>query len=147
MIYLPRPDYFEGILQLRDCSQEIVDWVCETTEKDGKAAITKDKKVKGGRDLYFSSQKYLKALGKKLKERFPGIMKTSATLHTKSKTGEDLYRVTILFRFLPFKKGDVIELKGEEVEILTIGKHARVKNVNTGKKENISLEEIARARR
>ena len=50
------PEYYEGILQLRDCSDEIINWVRKTVEKEKRAKISKDKKVKGGRDLYFSDQ-------------------------------------------------------------------------------------------
>lgn len=143
MVYLPHKDYFEGILQLRGQYEDVLDWVVAQTKKDQKAVITKEKKVRGGIDLYFSSQRYLTSLAKKLNQQFSGIMKTSSTLHTHKK-GDALYRVTVLFHALPIKPGDIITIKGEQVELLKIGNKAHVKNVKTGKKQFVDLDTLIR---
>ena len=146
MVELPHPEYYEGILQLRTPTQEVVDFVRRKTAKDKKAVIVKEKKAKNGIDMYFSSQKYLRSMGKMLKQRFPGILTISRKLFTVSKiTGKRVYRVTVLFRVLPFKRGDVLEVRGETVEIITLDKKILVKNLKTGKKEVYLVEELLRA--
>ena len=113
------PEYYEGILQLRDCSDEIIDWVRKTVKKEGRARISKDKKVRGGRDLYFSDNHYLQRIGKKLKETFPGILKKSSKLFTVSRaTGKEVHRVNILFRCLPVKIGKTFKYLDEEVKLV-----------------------------
>jgi len=143
MVYLPRKEYYEGILQLRGPYEDVLVWVMEKTEKDGRAAITKQKKVRGGIDLYYSSQKYLQTLSKKLKDHFGGVMKVSSTLHTHKK-GDALYRLTVLFRILPFKPGDTFEYQGEEVEVLRIARKVHVKEIKTGKKKILDLDTVIR---
>ncbi len=138
------PTYFEGILQLRNPSQEVVDFVEDSVERDKKCWVSEIKEVRNGLDFYLSSNQYLKTLGKKLKEKFPGELKMSSSLHTKSKTGKDLYRGTVLFRFIDIKKGDQIEDKGEEYEVLGVGTKVLMKNIKTGKKKQLGFEEINR---
>jgi len=147
MIEIPHHNYYEGIMQLRDCDKEVVEWVKQRTKKDARALITKEKKVRGGIDLYFTSQKYLRTIGKKLSETFAGEYKTTRTLHTRSRTGKDLYRVTVLFRQYPFKKGDKLKYVDEEYEVLSFGNQVYVKNLNTGKKSHIKLEDLKTAKK
>ncbi|RLE47906.1 hypothetical protein DRJ25_01190 [Candidatus Woesearchaeota archaeon] len=117
------PDYYEGILQLRDCPDKVIDWVRKTVAKDKRARISKDKKVRGGRDLYFSDQHYLQRIGKKLKETFPGILKKSSKLFTVSRvSGKEVHRVNVMFRSLPVKVGKFFDYLGEEVKIVKVDK-------------------------
>ncbi|MBD3361398.1 hypothetical protein GF358_01250 [Candidatus Woesearchaeota archaeon] len=146
---MKKPDkhskYFEGILQLRNPSEELINYVYKRIDKDNQAWISQEKKVRGGIDLYLSSQKYLRQLGKKLKERFPGSLKTSRKLFTVQRgTGKKLYRVTVLFRLYPFKVGGIIEISGEKYKVLKIDKQVTVQNLKSGKKEQIKPEEIER---
>ncbi len=139
-------DYFEGVLQIRGGNNELLDWIQDRIKKDGKAAITKAKKVKNGFDLYLTNQHYLQSLGRKLKQNFSGILKISQRLHTVDwVTSKHLYRVTVLFKVLPFKKGDIITFQGERIEILSIDHRAYVKNVKSGEKKDIDLEKLSRA--
>src|SRR3989344_1521028 len=107
-------DYFEGVLQLRHSSKEVVDWVHKRIKEDDKARIAKEKKTVNGIDIYLSDQHYLQNLGRKIRQRFFGILKVSKRLHTVHKmTSRHLYRVTVLFRELPWKRGDVIRVHGD----------------------------------
>ncbi|MBS3176865.1 hypothetical protein J4457_06545 [Candidatus Woesearchaeota archaeon] len=140
------PQYFEGILQVRDCTDEVIDFVREQALKHPFAFISKEKLVLGGGDFYFSDKRFLRSLGRKLEESFVGELKTSATLHTKSKeTSKDLYRLTILFRQMSFKKGGELSYKGEVVRVIHVGNNVIVQDVKTGKKFHISLQEAERA--
>ena len=142
---LPHKGYFEGILQLRNPTDELIDYVKRKVLKDDKAAITMEKTVRGGFDLYFSSQRYLRALGKKLPEVFTGSVKFSRSLHTISKsTGKPLYRVTVLFKLLPFKKGNTFDINQEEWTIMRVDNKVHVMNKKSGKKKTLTFDEVSR---
>lgn len=136
-------DYFEGILQLRHVTPELLSWVRNRIKSDNKARIAKEKKAKNGIDLYISDQHYLQNLGKKLSKQFKGILKISKRLHTVDKmSSRHLYRVTVLFEQIHFKRGQKIFLHGEEFEILEVNEKVRVKNVKTGKKSIVGIDRL-----
>jgi len=127
-------DYFEGILQLRNPTEELLKYVENKTKKDKKALITKRLKVKNGYDFYFSSQRYLRNLGNKIKNSFAGELKTSRKLFTrKRQTSKDVYRVNVLFRMSCLEKGQKMTYKGEQIKIMKLGKKILAKSVKTGK--------------
>ncbi len=144
MLEIPHKSYFEGILQLRNPKPEVIAFIKDTTLKDRKAIIVKEKKIGDGIDFYYSSQKYLQALGKKLQQAFIGEHKVSSSLHTKSTTGKDLYRVTVLFRVLDFKKGDKFYDGDEEYEILFVENQITAKNTKTGQKKRFTIDFVKR---
>ena len=134
-------EYFEGILQIRHGNDELLDWIYNQIKTDKKAKVTKAKKVTNGVDLYITDQHYLQSLGKKIKERQIGILKVSTRLHTKDKvTSKHVYRITVLFKAVPFKRGDIVILHGEQVQILNIGSKAQVKDIESGAKRIVNLE-------
>ena len=95
--------------------------------------------------LFRSPQKLLRSLGNKLQNHFGGQLTVSTKLHTRSRvTSKDLYRVNVLFRIPKFKKGDVIEYKGDKIKILNIQKKVFAKDIKTGKKLNISFKDLFR---
>lgn len=134
---LSRPNYYQGILQLRDVNDEIINFVHNQIKKRGDAAVTKTVKLQNGFDLYITSQKFIRILGKKLKESFGGNLKVSSKLHTKSKEGKNLYRVNVLFKLSKFKSGDVVSVRGDEVRLISIGKKIFGRNLKTGKRVTI----------
>ena len=143
-VKLSRPNYYQGILQLRDVSNEIVDFVRNQVNKRHDAFITKTVKAGNGIDMYITSQKFIRILGKRLKESFGGELKTSTKLHTRSRTGKDLYRVNVLFRPVKYKRGDVIVVRGEEVKLLAVGRRIFAMDLKTGKKIKIRSSDLPR---
>lgn len=138
-------DYFEGILQLRNADNEVVEFAVNEIEKNERANIANIKEVKNGVDIYMSPQKLLRSLGNKLQSRFGGQLTVSSKLHTKSKvTSKDLYRVNMLFRIPAFKKGDIITYKGDKIKIIAVHKKVLAKDIKTGKKLNISFKDLFR---
>ncbi len=138
-------DYFEGILQLRNIGNEVVEFAVKEIEKNENANIAKVSKVTNGVDIYLSPQKLLRSLGNKLQYHFGGQLTVSRKLHTRSKvTSKDLYRVNVLFRIPTFKKGDIIEYKGDKIKIISIHKKVFAKDIKTGKKLNISFKDLFR---
>ncbi len=129
------PQYFEGVLQLRHPTEQILDFVYAQIQKDGRAHIAKEKVLKNGIDLFLSSQHYLQALGKKLKEKFGGVMVVSCRIQTCSHlTSKDLYRVSVLFIPLKVTKGDTVKIHEELWKILIINNQIQLQNVVSGQK-------------
>lgn len=141
---LPRPDYYQGILQLRDVNNEIINFVHQQINKRGNVAITKTVKFSNGVDFYITSQKFITILGKKLKDSFGGELKVSSKLYTKSRHGKELYRVNVLFKLAKYKKGDVVYVRGEKVRIINIGKKIFARDLKTGKKVTIRSSDLPR---
>jgi len=135
-------EYFEGELQLRNYTPEIIDFIWNSTEKDKRSLIVKETKVgKNGLDMRFTSQAYLRIIGKRLKENFPGVLKITATLHTK-KRDKELYRITVFFNHIALKKNQKILFKGDECEVISWGKKVILKNVKTSKKLQVRFEDL-----
>lgn len=135
------PQYFEGVLQLRSPTKEIVQFVKQQIVEEGKAHIAKEKKLKDGVDFYISSQHYLQVLGKKLKERFGGILIVSCRLQTKSHlTSKELYRVSVFFKPLSTKKGQVLKLHDELWKVLLVDNQVQLQNVKSGEKKWLKLD-------
>jgi len=136
-------DYYEGVLQLRNPNNEIIEFIDNQIKKRADVFITKEKRVNNGIDFYITSQKYLQAIGKKLKKQFSGELKISSKLHTKSRqTSKNLYRVHVLFRVANCNIGDILNFKGDSVKILKMGKKILAKNIKTGKKLSINYKDL-----
>lgn len=138
-------NYYEGILQLRNIDNEVAEFAVKEIEKNENSNIAKISKVKNGVDIYLSPQKLLRSLGNKLQHRFGGQLLVSRKLHTRSRvTSKDLYRVNMLFRIPTFKRGDIIDYKGDKIKIVAVHKKVFAKNIKTGKKLNISFKDLFR---
>ena len=144
----PKADnYFEGILQLRDIEDEVIEYATGECKKRSIFMIAKIKAYKNGIDLFMQSNKFLKTLGKKLSSKFNGELTISAKLHTRDKqTSKDLYRITTLFRQCQIKKGDLIIVKGDEYKVVGVTKKVNLRSVNDGKKVSYSFRDISKLR-
>ena len=143
-LHPPHPNYFEGILQVRNVSPDVMEFIYRTIAQDRRAVVVKEKRVGDGWDLYLTSQKYVQSLGKKLQAKYGGGVKVTATLHTRSRTGKDLYRVTVLFRVPRFRAGDTFVFEGEEYEVLRIAKQVQVRHKKSGKRLLLKQEIVER---
>ncbi len=133
-------NYFEGNLQLRNVTQDMVNWVYAAVVHDKRALIVKEEIVPNGIDLYMTSQKYLQILGKRMKTKFGGELRISSSLHTKSRTGKDLFRVTVLYRLASYKRGDIVQIDEERFEIMKVDSKVHVKSLSSGKRSFLSRE-------
>jgi len=139
---LSRPNYYQGILQLRDVNEEMIGFVQKQIAKRGDVAITKTARLPNGVDLYITSQKFIRIVGKKLRDNFGGELKISSKLHTRSKEGKDLYRINALFRPLRYKRGDIISVRGDEVKLLHVGRRVFARDLKSGKKVAIRSADL-----
>jgi len=93
------PQYYEGILQLRNPNEEVINFIRNQVKKRKGVFIANEVSLKNGVDIYLSSNKFLLSLGRKLKKSFKGELKTSKRLHGQDRlTSKLLYRGTILFK-------------------------------------------------
>jgi NMD protein affecting ribosome stability and mRNA decay len=134
------PAYFEAVLQLRDITSEILDYVDQDIDKY-KIPVTKFKKVKNGYDYYLADKNYTRALGKRLQQKFGGQNILTTSLVGK-KLGKDLHRFTVLFRCTPFRKNDIVEYNGEEGTIISVNKEIVLRESKTGKKHRIKFKDL-----
>ena len=141
-VKLSRPDYYQGILQLRDIDDDVIEFVRSQINKRDDVAVTKVVKHSNGFDYYITSQKYLQILAKKLRESFGGFLKTSSRLHTKSRTGKDLYRVNVLYRQTIHKIGDIVNVRGDDYKLIHIGGKVFAKDVKTGRRKTLRSEDL-----
>lgn len=139
---LPRANYYQGILQLRDVNDEILAFVRNQIKKRDDVFITKTVKLLNGFDFYITSQKFIRILGKKLKESFGGELKVSSKLHTRNRQGKELYRVNVLFRLLKYKAGSVVNIRGEEIRIISMRRKIFGRNLKTGKRVTIRSSDL-----
>ncbi|MBW3021237.1 hypothetical protein KY334_08125 [Candidatus Woesearchaeota archaeon] len=127
--------YYEGFLQLRNCEKEIYDFVYNEFDQNG-IYIADQKQQKNGVDFKVSSNKFLLKLGDDLSKKYSGVKKISRKLFSQdSDTGKPIYRMTVKFEQLPFRVGDTIEHRGDEVKVQSIsGDKINVKDLKTGKR-------------
>ncbi len=136
-------NYYQGILQLRNIGNEVVEFAINEIKKDESAYVSQVKKSANGVDIYISRQKFLRSLGNRLQKRFGGQIVVSRRLHTRDKlTSRDLYRVSVLFRLPSFKKGDIIDYRGSKIKIINMHKKVFAKDISTGKKLNLSFKDL-----
>jgi len=70
-----RPDYFEGILQLRKPTKKLIDFAVESIEEAPGVWVAKQEKVRGGMDFYLSSNAFLRNFSQSLKKKFCGKLR------------------------------------------------------------------------
>ena len=136
---------FNGILQLRNPTPEIVAFVqFELKKGTGKNVhCIKEWDVTNGRDYHLTDAGFTLTLGRKLQNTFGGELVISVRLVSKSRqTSKDLYRTTALFRYPPFKKGDIVSYKGRDVKVINFAKKVYVIDLKTNKKDLVAYEKI-----
>jgi len=137
-----RPEYFEAILQLREVSEEVFEYAQSELHKNG-IHIAKIVPAENGYDLYTADSDFTKSLGRRIQERFGGEYKISPMLFGR-KDSRQIYRLTILVRGVPFKRGDKVLYEGEEYIILMQGKEFMLQEIKTGKKIHLKYHESKR---
>jgi len=137
-------DYFEGILQLRNVCDELLDYVHHLIETSKEEVwVSKEKKVKGGIDLYVSSNKFLRRSAEKLKSRFFGQIKTSKNLFSRDRqSSKDIWRITVLFRLAPFKRNEEFMIRGVKMKVGHISEKVQLKEPESGKKHLLDYDEV-----
>ena len=135
-----RPEYFEATLQLREIIPEIERHVRQELKKSG-VHIAKEKPLPNGFDFDLSDSDFTQNLGKKLQEKYGGEYVVSPKLFG-HKDGRTIYRLTVLFRGLPCKKGDKVQYRGDEYLVLIVGKEITLQNSKTNQKLHLKQKDF-----
>ena len=138
-----KAEYYEGILQLRNPTEGVLNYVQNSMKQDGKVKLAKMTNYQNGYDLQLSSQKFLTNLGNKLKEKFGGELVISRKETGYNKHGKAQFRVNVLFRQYPFKKKDTVTYKGEKYKIILLEHKVRIKHLETGKSITVGYGDIS----
>lgn len=135
--------YYEGILQLRNPNKKVRAFVKNQIDKKEGVFISKIVKVRNGFDYYISSNRFLKNLGYKLREQFGGELKMSSKLYSRDRqTSKELHRLNVLYRCCDFKRGSIIEVRGEKIKVVGLGKRVQGKRLKDGKRIFIDFKEL-----
>lgn len=127
-------DYFEGVLQLRSPTPEVVAFIQKEIQDHGKVKISNIEYVNEGMDLYLTDQRFIKSVGKRLHDRFLGHLKSSSRLFTRNKqTSKDVHRVTVFFQVATFKPGDKVSIRGMQAIIKDVKPRVKLQEIKTGK--------------
>lgn len=139
----PNLQYFEGTLQLRNPSSELIDYARSEIKKREGVWIANERKVKNGVDMDVSSQRFLVTLGNKMKKRFSGELKITRKLFTRNhQTSRNVYRVNVMFRLFPFKRGDFLNLKDGRAEIIQLTNKVHVKFLDDSRKKSFAFNKL-----
>ncbi|MBW2994789.1 hypothetical protein KY312_00405 [Candidatus Woesearchaeota archaeon] len=115
--------YFQGILQLRNVDDSIVQYVLNQFEKN-KISIGKIEEVKNGLDIYSSSNKFSRKLAHKLQNEFGGEIKESPKLYSKSKlTSRNIYRLNVLYLAPSIRKGEIVKVNDKIIKVSSLTKN------------------------
>ena len=91
--------YYEATIQIRPFNQEVLQYIVNEVTKRKDVFIAKTEELKTGIDIFLSSQRFARTLGKKINERFDGKLTISRQINRLDRqTGVILYRATVLFR-------------------------------------------------
>ncbi|MDP3698404.1 MAG: NMD3-related protein [Nanoarchaeota archaeon] len=138
-------EYYEAILQLRNVTDEIIVFVDKEIGKKN-IFVAKVKPVTNGHDYYLGNANLTKNLGKTLQEKYGGEFVVTATLFTR-KEGKPVYRLTVLFRAVPFKKGDQVEYHDETYNVIMSGKKVMLQHAKTGKKVQVWHKDMGKVKK
>ncbi len=135
--------YFEGILQLRNITQEIIDFIEKKLNKTKELNISKIVEQKKGLDLYMTDKRKMERLALDLQKEFGGILKKSPQLFSKNRqTSKNIYRLNICLKFCDFKKGDVIKVNNKYIKVTNTGKKISGIDLTFNKKISLDVEDF-----
>lgn len=135
--------YFEGIMQLRNPNDEVLNFIKKKVNERKGIFISRLERQKDGVDYYFSSRRFLQNLAIKLQKNFGGELKISPRIFSVDRqSSKEVYRINVLYRFPKLKKNDIIEHKGDKLKVLLVNKKILTKDIKTGKKNWINIKDI-----
>ncbi len=134
-------DYYEGILQLRNASNEAKRYLKKQVEGD-KEDVYFNKVVDKGYnvDYYFVNKKHIRKFALKLTEHFGGYMEESAQHFSLDRqTSKAVYRLNIIVILPLFKEKDVIIFNEKLLYVKKLSKKVKALNLETGEEESFSF--------
>jgi len=132
--------YFEGVLQVRNITPEIYQFIKNDLAKQKSKGFHINKEVNiddtdENIDFYYTNKGYLKIIAEKLRSSFGAILKHNAQLFSIDwETSKNLYRLNVLVEFPKYHKDDVIKLDGHLYKIVSMDSKIHVLNLETNTK-------------
>ncbi|MBW3010708.1 hypothetical protein KY335_03240 [Candidatus Woesearchaeota archaeon] len=137
-----KPKYFEGILQIRNPNEKIMNFVLNEFEKSTHY-FSRIEQVRGGYDLYSSSNKFSRKVGQKLYAEFGGELKESAQLFTQNKlTSKEVFRLNVMYRAPDYMPGDILS-DGKNVFVVTSMKKNKIIGIDLMSRKKINVDQKA----
>jgi len=135
--------YFEGILQIKNSDDYIVEFVHNELAKQKPKGIfiTKQTITKNRADFFITDQTYMKRLAVKLQKEFGGKISLNPKLFSKNRqSGKELYRLTILLELPKLKKNEVIVVDDKLYKISSLQQKINVQDFK-GKKTSFPYKD------
>jgi NMD protein affecting ribosome stability and mRNA decay len=132
--------YFEGILQVRNASNEIYKFIHNDLTRNKYKGVHINKEIVvdslgRDRDYYYTDKGYLKIISSKLREQFGAIVKQNAQLFSIDwETSKNLYRLNVLVEFPKYNKNDVLKIDNQLYRIISMDEKIHVINLETNTK-------------
>lgn len=140
--------YFESILQLRNCNDQVLDFVRNEVLKHNKKGIFINKEAPLDKysikdiDIYLTNQTYAKTLAALVKKHYGGIIKKNAQHFSLDwQTSKTVFRLNVLLILPSYSKGDVIKAQDHLYKILSLGDKIHVKDLRTDHKTSLAHKE------
>ncbi len=132
--------YYEGVLQLRNASEEIISYV-KRYLREYHVNISDEVTQENGMDLQLSDKKRLQNLGNELHRKFGGILKVNAQIYTRDRqTSKDKYRIHLYYEGPKFRQGDVIRFENKLVLLTKVSKVVSGVDLKTGNNATVNLK-------
>lgn len=114
--------YYEGVLQLRNASDEIIHYVKKYIFSNH-IHISDEVMHDNGMDLQLSDKKKLHTLGNELHKKFGGKLKVNEQIFTRDRqTSKDMYRIHLYYEAPNYKPGDVVKIDNKLVLLRKVSK-------------------------
>jgi len=132
--------YFEGVLQIRNATPEINDFIKNDLHKNKSRGVHVNKEVDidgtgANVDYYYTDKKYLKVISEKLRKNFGARIKHNAQLFSIDwETSKNLYRLNVLVELPKYRKNDVIKMDEQLYKIISMDEKIHVINMKNNTK-------------
>ena len=137
--------YFEAVLQLRNVSQEVIDFAEDEIDRL-KMNVANVITIRNGVDYLLTDNTLTRRIGRNLQAKFGGKTEETSSLWGMKKDRE-VYRVTVLFRGVPFRKDEIVSYDGEDYKVVSLRKDIFLQAVKHGKKVHVRYKDMRNIRK
>ncbi len=115
--------YYEGIVQLRNCTDDSIRLVRRLAKEKMPNMISEEKIVRGGVDFYVKKKSFLRFVASKVQERLGGEVIFSDKIHGIDKlTSKQIFRETVLINLPRLVKKEVVVFDGNVYSVFSVNK-------------------------
>ncbi|MGV8141673.1 MAG: NMD3-related protein [Candidatus Woesearchaeota archaeon] len=132
--------YFEGILQVRNSTDEINAFIKKDAQKQKSKGIHINKEIDldgtgSNIDYYYTDKGYIKNIAERLRSAYGATIKQNAQLFSLDwSTSKNIYRLNVLVEFPNYHKNDVIKIGKQLFKIISMDEKIHVVNIENESK-------------